>query len=73
VKKMSFGALLLMCGIMGIITIYVLSTFHPWDYNGITGFRGYLLGSKTLWTFIVSCIMSAAGITICFYEAYIRK
>ena len=72
-KKMFFGALLLLSSILGIIMFIVLSELHPWDYNNITGFHGYLLGSGTTWAFALFCIMAIVGIAICFYEAYIRK
>lgn len=72
-KKMFFGSLLFFGGIIGIITFTVLSVIHPWDYNDITGLRGFLLGSKTMWIFILASVMSVIGIIICFYEAYIRK
>jgi len=73
VKKMFFGALLFMYGFIVKTLFAVLSFIHPWDYNNITGLRGFLLGTKTTWVFVLSCMMSIVGIVICFYEAYIRK
>jgi hypothetical protein len=73
VKKMFLGALLLICGIIGMLVFIVLSIVHPWDYNNITGLLGFLLGSETIWEFILFFIMFTTCIAICFYEAYIRK
>lgn len=72
-KKMFFGALLLMCGIIGMLVFISLSVIHPWSYDNYTGLLGFLLGTKTVWVFALFCIMFIIGITICFYEAYIRK
>ena len=72
-KKMFFGAILTLWGFIGVIVLIALSVDHPWDYDNITGFRGFLLGSDTLWFFVLFCIMSLAGISITFYEAYVRK
>jgi hypothetical protein len=73
VKKMLFGVVLLLCGITWMVVLTALSVVHPWDYNGITGLYGFLLGSKTIYVFILATIMSVTGLGICFYEAYIRK
>ena len=72
-KKLFFGAILLLCGTIGIISIITLSIYNPWDYNGITGIYGFLLGSQTLWVFILFCLMFVSGIFISFYEAYLSK
>lgn len=72
-KKIIFGATLLLCGTIGLISILTLSVQHPWDYNGITGLYGFLLGSQTLWVFLLFCVLFILGIVISFYEAYISK
>lgn len=72
-KKMFFGGVLILSGIIGILVFVTLAIVHPWDYNEITGLLGFLLGSKTIWAFEIFCIMYIVGIAICFYEAYIRK
>ena len=72
-KKMFFGSIFLLCGTIGLISIIALSVNNPWDYNGITGFYGFLLGSQTLWAFILFCLMFISGAFISFYEAYLSK
>lgn len=72
-KRMFFGALLLLSGIIGMNVLVCLSIIQPWDYNGITGLIGFLLGTNTTWIFIVFLLMSFSGLGISFYEAYVRK
>ncbi|NLZ38319.1 MAG: hypothetical protein GX893_01750 [Firmicutes bacterium] len=72
-KKLIFGALVFLSGIAGILVLLVLAVNNPWDYNGITGIRGFLQGSQTLWIFIIFIIMFIGGLAICFYEAYFKK
>lgn len=72
-KKMLFGALLAVCGVVWMVVLTTLSIVHPWSYNDITGLLGFLLGSKTLWAFILAAVIAAAGLYISYYEAYIRK
>jgi hypothetical protein len=72
-KKMLFGTLLTLCGVVWMVVLTALSIVHPWSYNDATGLLGFLLGSKTLWAFILAAVMAAAGIGISYYEAYVRK
>ena len=72
-KKLFFGAIILLCETIGLTSILTLSVNQPWDYNGITGIYGFLLGSQTLWAFILFCSMFILGAFISFYEAYFIK
>lgn len=72
-KRLIFGALVFLCGMTGILVLLVLAVNNPWDYNGITGILGFLLGSQTLFAFIIFIIMFTGGLAICFYEAYFKK
>ncbi|NLZ92969.1 MAG: hypothetical protein GX922_02960 [Firmicutes bacterium] len=72
-KRLIFGALVFLCGMAGILVLLVLAVNNPWDYNGITGILGFLLGSQTLFAFIIFIIMFTGGLAICFYEAYFKK
>lgn len=72
-KKMFFGGLLLSLGFIGLLVFTITSTFNPHDYNGVTGLRGFLLGTETIFSFIVFLTMGAFGIIICTYETYIKK
>lgn len=70
-KKMFFGGILFLSGILGLLVFTTLSIVYPWDYNGTTGLLGFLLGTETIWMFVAFGIMSIAGFVICLYEAYI--
>lgn len=69
-KKMIFGTTLMICGFIGLITMYVLSLCFPWIYNDIGGFRGFLLGTNSEFIFFISTLSSITGFLICFYETY---
>lgn len=73
-KKVLFGLVLLFCGMIGLTSIVILSVNnHPWGYNDIDGFFGFLLGSETLWFLIFSSLMFIFGLLISVYEAYFNK
>lgn len=72
-KKMFLGGLLFVGGFTGTLALVCISIFNPWDYNGIRGFRGFLLGSGTGLFFTIYCILSILGIVICSIEAYQKK
>ncbi|MCX7951023.1 MAG: hypothetical protein N2594_03640 [Clostridiales bacterium] len=72
-KKIFLGTFISLLGFVGILTFIILSVIKPWDYNGITGLYGFLLGTKNIFNFFLFLIMFIVGIGICFYEAYIKK
>jgi uncharacterized membrane protein len=72
-KKMILGGLLFFGGLLGVIALVVMTAFSPWSYNGIGGLWGALLGTETMFPFILFSIMGLVGIAICVYEAYIRE
>ncbi|MDP4193190.1 MAG: hypothetical protein Q8858_16615, partial [Bacteroidota bacterium] len=56
-KKMIFGAMLFLGGLLGQIAMFSLSILVPWSYttpngNVVTGFFGFLLGTNTLLVFV---------------------
>jgi hypothetical protein len=72
-KRMFLGGLLFLCGFIGIMTLVCISIFKPWEYNGIGGFTGFLLGSGTRSFFYFCCILGVIGIVLCTFEAYRGK
>ncbi len=72
-KKMIFGGLLFFGGLNGVIALMFASVFNPWEYNGIDGLIGFLLGTRNMFIFILFCVMNLIGTAICVYEAYIQK
>lgn len=72
-KKMIFGMMLFSGGLIGVISLMIVAAFNPWNYNGIIGLRGSLLGTGTMSSFIFFCIMGLIGMVICGYQAYMEK
>ena len=72
-KRMVLGGLLFIVGALGVLALSIVAALNPWSYNGITGLRGFLLGSGSMFQFILFCVIGIAGIAICTYEAYIKK
>jgi hypothetical protein len=70
---MFLGSLFFFCGFIGLLAIVCISVFNPWNYNGIGGFAGFLLGSDTLLFFLLFCILSVIGAVICSLEAFKRS
>lgn len=53
-------------GFLGSIAILCSATFHQWDYNGITGVLGSLLGLDLIIPFIVCITLFICGLVVCF-------
>lgn len=60
-------------GLIGVIALIIVAAFNPWDYNRITELKSSLLGTGTMSTFILFCVIGLIGMAICAYEAYIQK
>ncbi len=69
-KKMFLGGLCFMGGLMGSTGLMIATSLNPWDYQGITGWIGSLLGMKMVLPFLVFSILSLVGLIICVKEAY---
>ena len=72
-KKFIFGVMLVVIGFVFTAFCFIYAVMHPWDYNGISGLKGSLLGTNTLVPFNISLITMVIGLGVCFYEAYLRK
>lgn len=72
-KKMIFGSTIFIGGLVGGLAIFITSFFKPWSYNNIEGLLGFLLGTKSLFLFILFIMMTFIGLFICYKEAYITK
>lgn len=62
-KKFMFGFLLFIGGILGLLFFPITASLGPWTIN---------LDTLTLIIFTFMVIL-VTGLTICIYEAYIRK
>ena len=66
VKKMILGIVWQLMGFLGSIAILCSATLHQWDYNGITGVLGSLLGLDFIIPFIVCITLFICGLIVCF-------
>ena len=69
-KKMVCGILLTMTGLVFSALCFVNAVLNPWNYNGIDGLLGSLLGTKTLIPFIASLTVMVLGLVLCFWRAF---
>lgn len=69
-KRFILGAMLFVSGFAGVLLLVCISIFEPCIYNGIGGFRGFLLSTDTEMFFVLFCILSILGIALCSIEAY---
>ena len=70
-KKMVLGIMLFVGGLIGTLAIILVSI--PGQYNNVVGIFDTMGITGTILPFIVLCILSIAGLIICFCEAYNRK
>lgn len=67
-KKMILGIAWQLMGFIGSIIILCSAAPHQWDYNGITGILGSLLGLDLIIPLIVCIILFICGAVVCFKE-----
>ena len=69
-KKIVCGILLTIIGLVLSAFCFINAVLNPWNYNGIDGLLGSLLGTKTLIPFIISLIVMVLGLALCFWRAF---
>ena len=72
-KRSVFGILLTIIGLIFAAFSFIYAAMNPWNYNGIGGLRGSFLGTNMTMPFVVGLIVMIIGLSVTFYEAYIRK
>ena len=72
-KRVIFGSLVTIVGIILSACCFSYAAQHPWSYNGIEGILGSFLGTQMIIPFIVGGVLTVVGLVICFVEAYIKK
>jgi hypothetical protein len=72
-KRMIFGIVLFVSGLVGAITLTVAAIFAPAFCDNATGVLGSMLCFGTRLPFILLCVLGIIGLVICVYEAYFRK
>ena len=69
-KKIGCGILLTIIGLVLSAFCFINAVLNPWNYNGIDGLLGSLLGTNTLIPFIISFVVMILGLVICFWRAF---
>ncbi len=72
-KKMVYGILLTIIGLIFSAFCFINAVLNPWNYNGIEGLLGSFLGTNTLVPFILSLIVMVLGLAICFWRAFRKE
>ena len=65
-KKMILGTVWQLMGFIGAIIIVCSAAPHKWDYNGIAGILGSLLGLDLLLPLIICIVLFICGALVCF-------
>ena len=65
-KKMMLGIAWQILGFLGAIIILCSAAPHHWNYNGITGIMGSLLGLDLMLPLIVCIVLFIVGGVFCF-------
>jgi len=72
-KRMIFGILLALIGLVYSFFCFLWAVKNPWYYNGIDGILGSFLGTGTLLPFILSLLLLIIGTAVCCCEAFRKK
>lgn len=67
-KKLILGTVWQILGFVGGIIILCTAAPHPWDYNGITGIAGSLLGLGLMIPFLACAALFLVGGVLCCME-----
>ena len=72
-KRIIFGLMLTIIGLIFSGFCFVYAAVNPWDYNGVSGLMGSFLGTNLLIPFIVSMVIMIVGLILLWFESYIKK
>ena len=64
-KKLIVGIAWMSLGFLGTILILCFSAMKPWNYNGITGILGSLLGLDLIIPLVCCLLLFALGVFFC--------
>lgn len=65
VRKLILGITWQALGFLGAVIILCFAASHQWDYNGITGILGSLLGLQLLLPLIACLLLFILGLLLC--------
>ena len=69
-KKMILGIVWQLMGFLGGIVILCSAAPHKWNYNGISGLLGSLLGLDLILPFVFCVALFICGVVVCFKEIH---
>ena len=69
-SKMVFGSLLTIVGLIWSAVTIIYAAHNPWNWNGIQGLMGSLLGTRMLFLLLIALATMIVGLVICYKEAY---
>ncbi len=72
-KKYIFGVMLVVIGFIISAFCFIYAVMNPYVINGREGLMTSFEGTNTDNPFIIATIIMLIGLSICFYESYIRK
>lgn len=64
-KKMILGVTWQALGFLGAILILCTAAPYSWNYNGITGIVGSLLGLDLMGVLVVCAVLFVGGVLLC--------
>mgnify|MGYP003294694877 CR=1 FL=1 len=67
-KKLMLGIAWQILGFLGAIIILCSAAPHQWNYNGITGIVGSLLGLELMIPLGICIVLLIAGAVLCYKE-----
>lgn len=68
-KKMFFGATLLLVGTLIILTMFSLSLILPYEHTGVIRLLRFASETGSVLYFLFAVIASISGLIICFIES----
>ena len=72
-KRIVFGMMLSLIGLVYSSICFAWAIENPWRYHGIDGLLGSFLGTETLVPFILSTLLLMIGVAICCCEAFRKR
>ena len=71
-KQMILGVVWQILGFLGSLVIVCTAAPHSWNYNGITGLLGSLLGLDLVMPLVICFALFVVGVALC-YKALREK
>lgn len=69
-KKLIFGSVIFCSGLLGSLSIWIMSIINPWSYNNLDGLAGFLMGTKSMYPFITFLGLIVWGFILMYRETF---